>query len=418
MSIKCSTLNNGLRVITEQSEQIHTASVGIWVERGARHESLEQNGIAHFLEHMAFKGTTTRTAKDIAEAIENVGGYINAYTAKDMTAYYARVMGADVPLALDVLTDILANPLFSQREIEVERGVILQEIGQNRDTPDELIFDWLTENSFPNQALGRSILGTEERVKAFHAEDFQQFIHENYGGKNLIISASGAVEHQAIMGLAEEALGNLPYQSAQSEENAQFQSGIFVKNKALEQAHFALSLPAPSAHDNEKYAAHLMVNMLGGGMSSRLFQELRENRGLCYTIFSSLNIYKDFGQLLIYSGTSAEDLPELMENIRNESVNLAKNFTDDELARAKAQTRTGAAMAMEVFSNRAERNAQQLIYHDKIISIEESLQAIEAVTAKDIQDICEKIFANLPQIALYGPIDEGVDWGKSWFEGA
>jgi len=260
---------------------LKSASVGIWIMAGGRHERVDQNGIAHFLEHMAFKGTTRRTALRIAEEIEDVGGYINAYTSREMTAYYARVLEDDVALAIDVIADILLDPLFEQAEIDVERGVILQEIGQALDTPDDIVFDWLQEVAYPDQPLGRTILGPTDRIRAFGREDLAGFVGEHYGPDRMILSAAGAVDHDAICALAERLFGHMPASPAGMEpEPARFVGGERRELKQLEQVHFALALEGPDYRDPEIYTAQVFANALGGGMSSRLFQEIRENRGL------------------------------------------------------------------------------------------------------------------------------------------
>ena len=406
MSQNITRFDNGVRLVTENMPGTLSASIGIWAARGARHERPEQNGIAHFLEHMAFKGTGKRTAREIAETIENVGGYLNAYTAKDMTAYYARTMGQDLPLAFDVLSDILLNPQFSQEELEVERGVILQEIGQTNDTPDDIIFDWLAEESYPDQSLGRPILGTPERVKAFQADDFREFVSQNYGGENLVISASGDVDHDALAKMVEATFSELKYKSTPVVETSTFQSGQKRVEKDLEQAHIALAFEAPSMCDDSHYAAQLLSAILGGGMSSKLFQNIREQHGLCYTIFSSLNMMQDCGQLLIYSGTSAEGIDPLIGQVSSELKQFSSSITQAELDRAKAQMRTGSVIGLESVSTRTERNARQLIGFDELTPIAETLEKIDAVSVEDIAKLASSIFGVDPQMVLYGQIDK------------
>ncbi|MGL5009514.1 MAG: M16 family metallopeptidase, partial [Paracoccaceae bacterium] len=257
-----------------------SASAGIWVNAGGRHERAEQNGIAHFLEHMAFKGTMKRSALRIAEEIEDVGGYINAYTSREMTAYYARVLSADVALAMDVIADIVLNPVFDPKEIETERHVILQEIGQALDTPDDIIFDWLQEVSYPNQPFGRTILGPAERVGAFQRDDLTGFVREHYGPDQMILSASGGVDHDAIVAQAEVLFGHLKALGGSKIAAARFDGGEKRRVKKLEQAHFALAFEAPGYRDDAVYAAQVYATAMGGGMSSRLFQKVREERGL------------------------------------------------------------------------------------------------------------------------------------------
>ena len=265
MTVQTHTLSNGFRVVTEHMPGLESAAIGIWVGAGARHERVEQNGIAHFLEHMAFKGTKRRSALEIAEVIEDVGGYINAYTSREVTAYYARVLANDVPLALDVIADILLNPTFDENEIEVERGVILQEIGQALDTPDDVIFDWLQEEAYPNQPLGRTILGPSERVRHFSREDLSGFVEEHYGPGQMILSAAGAVDHDAIVREAEKLFGHMKPGAAQHEDAAAFQGGERREVKKLEQAHFTLAFESPGYRADDFFTGQIYANALGGG---------------------------------------------------------------------------------------------------------------------------------------------------------
>ncbi|MEL7127817.1 MAG: pitrilysin family protein, partial [Pseudomonadota bacterium] len=260
MSTQTHRLPNGFRIVTENMPGLASASIGIWVGAGARHEMPDQNGIAHFLEHMAFKGTERRSALQIAEAIEDVGGYINAYTSREVTAYYARVLAADVPLAMDVLSDILLNPVFEQSEIEVERGVILQEIGQALDTPDDVIFDWLQEQAYPEQPLGRTILGPSERVSAFQRDDLARFTAQHYGPEQMILSAAGAIDHDAIVRLAETLFGHLTPRPVAVADTALFRGGEVRHEKPLEQAHFALAFESPGYRDDAIYTAQIYAS--------------------------------------------------------------------------------------------------------------------------------------------------------------
>src|SRR6056300_25533 len=290
---------------------LESVALGVWVMAGGRNETQSQTGIAHFLEHMAFKGTSTRSAVNIAEAIEDVGGYINAYTSREATAYYLRLLRHDVHLGVDILADILRNSVYDPHEVEVERGVILQEIGQANDTPDDVIFDWLQETAYPNQPLGRTILGPSERVRGFGRADFSQFVTEHYGPDQMILSAAGAVDHAQIVRLAEENFGHLPSRRAAPAPLAQFAGGEFRKVKKLEQAHIAMAFETPGYRSDDIYTAQIYASALGGGMSSRLFQELREKRGLCYSIFAQVGAFDETGLLTIYAGTGGKDVGDL-----------------------------------------------------------------------------------------------------------
>ncbi len=406
MTVRLDRLSNGVRIVTEMMPGLQSASIGIWVAAGGRHERIEQNGIAHFLEHMAFKGTKTRNALQIAEAIEDVGGYINAYTSREVTAYYARVLAADVPLAMDVIADIVLNPIFDPKEIEIERGVILQEIGQAHDTPDDVIFDWLQEESYRDQPLGRTILGPTERVGAFDKDDLATFVDEHYRPERMIISAAGAVDHDVLVRLAEELFGHLTPRDGQHVTPAHFTGGEVRHSKPLEQAHFALAFEGPGYRDDRIYTSQIYSSALGGGMSSRLFQEIREHRGLCYTIFAQSGAYGDTGMTTIYAGTSGEEVADLARITIDEMKRAAGDLSDAEVARARAQMKAGMLMGLESPSNRAERLARLVQIWDKVPPLEETIAKIDAVTTGDVRGFAEEMAVSAPAaLALYGPID-------------
>jgi predicted Zn-dependent peptidase len=407
LTVQLDQLANGFRIVSENMPGLQSASVGIWVNAGGRHERIEQNGIAHFLEHMAFKGTKRRSALQIAEAIEDVGGYINAYTSREVTAYYARVLAADVPLALDVIGDIVMNPVFDPKEIEIERGVILQEIGQAYDTPDDVIFDWLQEESYRDQPLGRTILGPTERVSAFSRDDLSAFVGEHYGPEQMTLSAAGAVDHDVLVRLAEAAFGHLKPRSGLIASPARFTGGEVRRNKTLEQAHFALAFESPGYRDDDIYTAQIYSSALGGGMSSRLFQEVRESRGLCYSIFAQTGAYADTGTTTIYAGTSAGQVGELAEITIDEIKRAASDMTPQEVARARVQMKAGMLMGLESPSNRAERLARLVQIWDRVPPLEETVARVDAVTCDDVRRFGEHIATTAPMaLALYGPIDD------------
>ncbi|MEM9871094.1 MAG: pitrilysin family protein [Pseudomonadota bacterium] len=410
MSTQTHRLPNGFRIVTENMPGLASASIGIWVGAGARHEMPDQNGIAHFLEHMAFKGTERRSALQIAEAIEDVGGYINAYTSREVTAYYARVLAADVPLAMDVLSDILLNPAFEQSEIEVERGVILQEIGQALDTPDDVIFDWLQEQAYPEQPLGRTILGPSERVSAFQRDDLARFTAQHYGPEQMILSAAGAIDHDAIVRLAETLFGHLTPRPVAVADTALFRGGEVRHEKPLEQAHFALAFESPGYRDEAIYTAQIYASALGGGMSSRLFQEIRENRGLCYSIFAQAGAYADTGMTTIYAGTSRDQVAELAQITVDEMKRAADDMSVAEVERARVQMKAGLLMGLESPSNRAERLARLVQIWDRVPSLEETVARIDAVTATDVRDFAALMAGRAPMaLALYGPVAAAPD---------
>ena len=406
MTVRLTTLPNGLRIVTEAMPGLASASIGVWVMAGGRHERSEQNGIAHFLEHMAFKGTKRRTALQIAEAIEDVGGYINAYTSRDVTAYYARVLQADVALALDVISDIVLNPVFDPKEIEVERHVILQEIGQALDTPDDIIFDWLQEAAYPDQAIGRTILGPAERVQAFGRGDLAGFVAEHYGPDQMILSAAGAVDHDAIVTLATGIFGALKPVGDFTPEPASWHGAERREVKDLEQVHFALALEGPSYRDPDVYAAQVYTTALGGGMSSRLFQKLREERGLCYSIYAQSGSHDDTGMMTIYAGTSEPEIGDLCDLTIDELKRAAEDMTDAEIARARAQMKAGLLMGLESPSARAERMARMLAIWGRVPTIEEAAEKIDAVGLAEARAFGERLVnaGAGAAMALYGPV--------------
>jgi len=404
VTTQLATLPNGLRIVTEAMPGLKSASIGLWVGAGGRHERAEQNGIAHFLEHMAFKGTKRRTALQIAEAIEDVGGYINAYTSKEMTAYYARVLSEDVTLALDVIADIVLNPVFDKREIEVERHVILQEIGQALDTPDDIIFDWLQQVSYPDQPFGRTILGPEERVDAFTRRDLQGFVKQHYGPDQMILSAAGGVDHDSIVAQATEIFSGEKRVGNSSLHPATFAGGEHRVVKDLEQVHFALCFEAPGYRHPDVYVAQVYAMAMGGGMSSRLFQKIREDRGLCYSIFAQSGAYEDTGQITIYAGTSEEEIGALTDLTLTELGRAADDMSDAEVARARAQIKAGMLMGLESPSSRAERNARLLSIYGRVPPLDEAVAKVDAVGTADVRRYSGELIGARSAVALYGPV--------------
>lgn len=408
---KLHTLPNGFRIVTEAMPGLQSASVGLWVEAGGRHETSAQNGIAHFLEHMAFKGTRRRSALRIAEEIEDVGGYINAYTSREMTAYYARVLSQDVVMALDVIADIVLNPVFRKADIETERHVILQEIGQALDTPDDIIFDWLHEVSYPDQPFGRTILGPEERVASFRKVDFESFTGAHYGPDQMILSAAGGVEHDAIVAAAERIFGGLKPVGEAKVEPARFVGGERREVKDLEQVHFALQFEGPGYRDDKVYTAQVYATAMGGGMSSRLFQKIREDRGLCYSIYAQSSAYEDTGQITVYAGTSEAEIAELTQLTLDEMKRAADDMSEAEVARARAQLRAGLLMGLESPSSRAERNARLLSIWGRVPDVAEAVAKIDAVDTAAVRGYAAEVTAAKAALAVYGPVARapGID---------
>ena len=405
MTIKTQTLPNGFTVATEFMPNFKTATLGVWIMAGARHETQGQNGIAHFLEHMAFKGTKKRSSFQIAEAIENVGGYINAYTSREITNYYCRILSDDVPLALDVISDIIQNSSIESSEVDIERNVILQEIGQTNDTPDDIIFDWLQATAYPNQPYGRAILGPADNVKGFSREDLINFTKEHYTPNRMILCAAGDVDHEALVKLCEKYFSKLSYAKGDDIVPGTFFGGEKRVQKELEQAHFALSFKSASIKDPDIFTSQIFAVAMGGGMSSKLFQEIREKRGLCYSIFSSIDAGTDTGAFTIYAGTSEEKLGELSNVVIDELRNSVDSLSQKDLDKARAQIKAGMLMGLESTSNRCERLARTLSVWGRVIPIAETVEKINQVSVIDLKEFAQRIFVDPKSaLALYGPI--------------
>ena len=405
MAQKVSTLSNGLRVISDPMPHLETAAVGVWVDTGARHEELSVNGISHVLEHMAFKGTETRSAREIAECVEAVGGHLNAYTSRDQTAYFARVLQDDVGLAVDILADILQNSVFDETELSREKEVIVQEIGQTNDTPDDVIFDHLQETAFPDQAIGRSILGTAERVRSFDRDIISTYMADRYTASKLVLSASGAIDHDALVEMAEEKFSGLSKTGKDGMEPASYRGGEYREARDLEQVHFALSVPGVSYDDEDFYASQILAGLLGGGMSSRLFQEVREKRGLCYSIFSFASSFAETGLFSVYAGTGADQISELSSVVVDELLGSTNSISESEVARARAQHKAGLLMGLESPAARCEVHARQMLIFGRIVSPAEIAKEIDDVSVERIIKIAKRLFEKAtPTVTALGPV--------------
>ncbi len=407
MNLKVSTLQNGMRIISDPMPHLETSAIGVWVDTGARHEQPSENGISHVLEHMAFKGTEKRSALEIAESIEDVGGHLNAYTSRDQTAYFARVLKNDVPLAMDILSDILQHSTFDQEELTREKEVIVQEIGQTNDTPDDIIFDHLQETAFPKQSFGRSILGTSELVRGFKRETISGYMKDRYIGPGMVLSASGAVDHDELVTLAEDLFSDVGTSGNTGMDAADYQGGEYRESRDLEQVHFALSLPGISYSDDDFYAAQILSGLLGGGMSSRLFQEVREKRGLCYSVFSFSSSFADTGLFSVYAGTGADQIEELSGVIVEELLKSTTTISEKEVDRARAQHKAGLLMGQESPAARCEVHARQMLIYGRVISPQEIAEQIDAVTADRLQEVAKRLFCDAsPTVASLGPINK------------
>jgi predicted Zn-dependent peptidase len=404
MTTNVTRLPSGLVVVTDTMPHLQSASLGVWAGCGSRDEHGDENGISHLLEHMAFKGTARRTARQIAEEIEAVGGDLNAGTGFEATAYYARVLRADVPLALDVLSDILTNPTFEPEELAREKNVIVQEIGATEDTPDDLIFEYLQAVTFPDQSIGRSILGTPESVRSFDSRRLRAYLARNYRAPDMVVAAVGSVEHEQIVAEAERRFATFTGPEGPLPEPAKFSGGARIEQRDLEQVHVAFALEGVPQRDPSIYSLQVFASIVGGGMSSRLFQEVREIRGLCYTIQAFHSSYVDGGVLSVYAGTDASDLPELMRVVVDEIGNAAETLSEIEVNRSKAQMKAGLLMALESSGARAEQLARQMMIYGRPIPLEEIVGKIEAVTVESARAAGRALIGrNRPAIAVLGP---------------
>jgi predicted Zn-dependent peptidase len=409
MSVEVTRLPSGLVVVTDAMPHLETASLGVWVGSGSRDERPDEHGISHLLEHMAFKGTRRRTARQIAEEIEAVGGDLNAGTSVETTAYYARVLRPHVPLALDVLSDILTDPAFDPDELRREQNVIVQEIGAVEDTPDDLIWDRLQETAFPAQPIGRSILGTPATVRSFDRTRLAAYLARNYRAPDMVIVAAGAVDHDAVAAEVERRFNGFAGPAAPGPEPARFIGGSRIETRELEQVHIALAMQGLPQRDPNLFSLQVFASVLGGGMSSRLFQEVREQRGLCYAIYAFHSPYSDTGTFGLYAGTDAADVAELMRVVVSEIGAAAESISAVEVERAKAQMKTGLLMALESSGARAEQLARQLLYWGRPIPLDELVEKIEAVTVESTRAAGRALIArSRPAVAALGP-DAGLE---------
>ena len=396
MSVAVTRLPTGLTVVTDQMPHLQTASLGVWIGSGSRDEEKNEHGIAHLLEHMAFKGTSRRSARQIAEEIEAVGGDLNAATSIESTVYYAHVLKADVPLALDMLSDILSDPAFAPEELVREQNVILQEIGATEDTPDDLVHELFTQGFWENHPLGRPILGTKETVESFNAPLLRDYFGGVYTAKNLIVSAVGNVEHARVRELVQEKFGSLaPTGEPAVEETPHVARKILIRNKELEQSHVCLGVGSYAQNHDDRYASYVLNTLLGGSMSSRLFQNVREKRGLAYAVFSGLSAYRDAGSFTIYAGCSNEAVGEVID-LCVEELRAVKSapVPDAELQRSKDHLKGSLMLSLENTASRMSHLARQEIYFDRQFGLDETLVGIERVTRDDVQRVAADLFKN------------------------
>ena len=400
--IETTTLPNGVRVITEAMPHVRSVSVGIWIGTGSRREMPEQNGISHFIEHMLFKGTTHRSAEDIARSVDSIGGNLDAFTAKELVCFNTKVLDEHLSLAWDVLADLVLNPLFQPADIEKEKGVILEEIKMEADSPDYLVHEIFSSNFWKDHPLGKPILGTRETVKRFDSEGIRCYYSEVYAPANLIVTAAGNLTHDRLVALVREHFESLPLGGPTKPDPVpNTHARIALRNKkALEQVHLCLGVPSYPLPHQERFACYVLNTLLGGGMSSRLFQNIRERQGLAYAVFSELNPYRDTGCLSIYAGTSLESAGKVVESILNEFRDLKQHAVgEEELRRAKDHLKGSLMLSLESTASRMSNLARQEMYFGKFFTLDELVESIESVTAADVQRIAQTFF-DPKQIAL------------------
>lgn len=413
MCVEISRLGNGLTIVTHTMPQIESVALGIWVKSGSRNETYDEHGVAHMLEHMAFKGTANRSAYEIAAEIEDVGGEINAATSVETTAYYARVLKNDVPLAVDILADIITSPKFDEGELEREKQVVLQEIGAANDMPEDIVFDHFTETAFRHQTIGRPILGTAQSVRALTSDNLRNFMNEHYSADRMIFVATGAVDHQAFVKEVEKRLGSYRAHSpAPLADLANYVGGDFREYRNLKDAQVLLGFEGRAYHIRDYYASQILSIILGGGMSSRLFQEVREKRGLCYSIYAFHWGFSDIGLFGVHAASSEDGLGDLIPVILDQLYKVSEKIDQKELDRAREQYRAGLIMSQESPSSRAETIARQMLLYGRSIPASETLERLSLLTVDRLTDLAERLFIDSkPTLAAVGAIGPIMSYG-------
>jgi predicted Zn-dependent peptidase len=405
MGVEVSRLSNGLTVATETLPSIESVALGVWVKSGARNERDDEHGMAHLLEHMAFKGTSTRSAFEIASQIEDVGGEINAATSVETTSFYARVLADDAPLAIDLLADILQDSEFDPDELEREQHVILQEIGAAHDTPDDVVFDRFTETAYRHQTIGRSILGTPETVKSFTSAQLHAFMERQYGADDMVVVAAGDIKHDVFARDVEKRLGTFRSKSdSVMPQYAQYVGGDFREQRDLMDAQIVLGFEGRAYHVRDFYASQVLSMILGGGMSSRLFQEVRERRGLCYSVYAFHWGFSDTGIFGIHAATGQSDIAELVPVIISELQKSGDEILQEELDRARAQYRAGLIMSAESPASRASQIARQMLLFGRPIGKDELMERLSALTIERLSDLSSRLFSTKPTVTAVGPV--------------
>ena len=401
--MRLTTLDNGLTVATDAMPSVESASVGLWVGVGTRHEKPTENGLAHLIEHMVFKGTAKRDAAAIAREIEDVGGHMNAYTSREQTAYYAKVLADDVPVAIDLISDIVQNSVFDPTELDRERAVIVQEIAQVNDTPDDVIFDHFQTAAFPEQGLGRPVLGTPEVVRSVPRQSLVDYVAQSYGGDGCILSVAGRVDHDRVVEMAAERFSAMPAKTTKTTDAGRYTGGEIRVERELEQLHVILGFRGTSFDDPDFYTLQVLSMIYGGGMSSRLFQEVREKRGLAYSIYSFTSAYQDDGLLGVYAGTGADEVGEVMPVICDQLRAIPDEMDESELARAKIQLKSSLLMSRESTSARCEQLANHFLVHGRLPDLQDIIDNVEKVDPAAIRRMVERLLKDQPTLTAVGP---------------
>jgi predicted Zn-dependent peptidase len=408
--IRETRLANGVRLVTERMPEARSVSLGVWVGVGGRDEPGELAGASHFLEHLLFKGTSTRSARQIAEEVDAVGGEMNAFTNREHTAYYTRLPAARVALGLDVLGDVLTDPAFRPHEVEAERQVILEEILMNLDVPEDHVHTLLAEALFPGHALGREVLGTRETVEAATRDEIAAFFRRWYRPRNLVAVAAGNLDHDEIAESFDTTLGRLEG----GERPVREMPGVDIEPRVVlddptEQAHLAIGWRGVDHFDDDRYALSVANQILGGGMASRLFQQVREERGLCYSVYSWASTYADAGTAGVYAGTAPSRVPELLSVVDDEVAKLvATGVTESELAVAKGYLEGSMLLGLEDSGSRMARVGRSLMARDEVVPVDEQLARVAAVTAEDVAAVAARVYGSPRALAVVGHIDESI----------
>lgn len=407
MQVNLSKLANGLRVVTVERPQTETVSLGIWVNTGSAYETADINGISHFVEHMVFKGSDKRTSLQISEDIENVGGNTNAYTSREHTVYYAKMLKGDVELALDVLSDFVMAPSFDENEMVKEKEVVVQEIKQTNDDPSDIVFDYFQETAYANQPMGKSILGPAEIVRSFNAAKLREYMSHNYAAENIVVAAVGNLRHEEFVRMVEQRMAGLRAKTSFVKAPQVYTGGEFIKVRDTEQAQVLLGFNAVDFRSPMYYPVNIMSTILGGGMSSRLFQEIREKRGLVYTVYSFVNSHTESGLMGVYAGLDQEQISEYVPVVVDEIKKMVNEpVSDKELSRVKVQMKASILMALESSSSTAEVIARQQLGHDRSIPLEEIVGKIENTSKDDVMKAAQQVFGSKLTYTLMGQLEQ------------